>query len=189
MTPSTKTRATPAPVAATGLALRHVLVVGGNSAEWAALGDDALTTRAEQLGRYCASHDVPWLTVRAYSSAPTGHTLARRHLTVDGCAVTVDPHGDGRQRFVDAVSRIDPSIDLTESTVAQALYAPADAEPDLVVILGPPTQLPPSLMWELAYAELVFIPVRWADFDAEHLSAAIADVGGRRRRFGGLDPD
>ena len=44
-------------------------------------------------------------------------------------------------------------------------------------------------MWELAYAELVFISVRWADFGAEHLSAAISDFGGRRRRFGGLDPD
>ena len=56
-------------------------------------------------------------------------------------------------------------------------------------MLGPPTQLPPSLVWELAYAELVFIPVAWSDFGAGDLAAAVADFAGRRRRFGGLDDE
>ena len=42
------------------------------------------------------------------------------------------------------------------------LYEPADVEPDLVLVLGPPTRLPPSLVWELAYGELVFEPVALA---------------------------
>jgi undecaprenyl diphosphate synthase len=176
-------------VASGGLTLRHVLVVGGNSAEWAALDEPALNSRAERLARLCATHDVPWLTVRAYSSAAEGNSLERRHLVIDGCTAILDPYGDGRQRFVDAVRQLGPAVELTEASVAQALYAPADGEPDLVVILGPPTQLPPSLMWELAYAELVFLEVPWAEFGAEHLSTAIADFSGRRRRFGGLDPD
>ena len=56
-----------------------------------------------------------------------------------------------------------------------------------MVVLGPPTQLPPSLVWELAYAELVFIEIDWADLTADHVATAISDFANRRRRFGGLD--
>jgi undecaprenyl diphosphate synthase len=42
-------------------------------------------------------------------------------------------------------------------------------------------------VWELAYAELVFIQVEWADLDADDLSGAINNFSNRRRRFGGLD--
>jgi undecaprenyl diphosphate synthase len=85
--------------------------------------------------------------------------------------------------------RIDPEDEINEASVAAALYEPADSEPDLVVVLGPPTQLPPSLVWELAYAELVFIDVAWADLTAGHVADAITDFSNRRRRFGGLDDD
>ena len=67
------------------------------------------------------------------------------------------------------------------------LYEPADVEPDLVVVLGPPTRLPPSLVWELAYGELVFDPTPLAEFGAEHVRTAIEEFHGRRRRFGGLE--
>ena len=62
--------------------------------------------------------------------------------------------------------------------MAAALYEPADSEPDLVVVLGPSTQLPPSLVWELAYAELVFIPVGWRELCGRHLAGG----DGRLRR-------
>ena len=62
--------------------------------------------------------------------------------------------------------------------MAAALYEPADGEPDLVVVLGPSTQLPPSLVWELAYAELVFIPVAWSELGGRHLAGG----DGRLRR-------
>ena len=57
-----------------------------------------------------------------------------------------------------------------------------------MLVLGPPTQLPPSLVWELAYGELVFVAGRrGAELAAADLAAAIDDFPGRRRRFGGLD--
>jgi undecaprenyl diphosphate synthase len=62
-------------------------------------------------------------------------------------------------------------------------------EPDLVLILGPPTRLPPSLVWELAYGELVFLPVGFTELAAEHVAKAVDDFHSRRRRFGGLDAD
>jgi hypothetical protein len=171
--------------------LRHVLVVGGTFAEWAALDDEQWRARADVLGRLCADLGVPWLTVRAYEPGAdepsTPLTPWRR--SVDGCEVIVDPCGDGRQRFADAMRRLDRTDEVNEATVAAVLYEPADSEPDLVVVLGPPTQLPPSLVWELAYAELVFVEVGWRDLAAEHLARAIADFSNRRRRFGGLDDD
>ncbi len=129
---------------------------------------------------------------RGSRSGPTSRgteivDLAAWHRQVGVCCVIVDPSGDGRQRFADAMGRLDPAVEVNEVSVAAALYEPADSEPDLVVVLGPATQLPPSLVWELAYAELVFIPVRWRELCGRHLLAAMDDFAGRRRRFGGLD--
>jgi undecaprenyl diphosphate synthase len=169
--------------------LRHVLVVGGTLHDWSVLSDEAWDQRVESLGRLCGALGVPWLTLRAYEpgSEPGGADLAPWRRTVGDCEVIVDPCGDGRQRFADAMSRLDPGDEVNEATVASVLYDPADCEPDLVVVLGPPTQLPPSLVWELAYAELVFLPVAWGELGVDDLSNSINDFSNRRRRFGGLD--
>jgi undecaprenyl diphosphate synthase len=169
--------------------LRHVLLVGGTHAAWAALTDDEWLHRVDGVGSLCAELGVPWLTIRAYERGP-GHgdvALEPWRRAVDGCDVIVDPCGDGRQRFAEALQRLDPGDEVNEASVAAMLYEPADSEPDLVVVLGPPTQLPPSLVWELAYAELVFVPTTWADLCPEDLAGAVADFSNRRRRFGGLD--
>ena len=113
--------------------------------------------------------------------------LDRWERDVGSCHVLIDPCGDGRQRFAEAIARIPPNEPVNEATITEALYSPADCEPDLIVILGEPNRLPPSLVWELAYGELVFHPLRWDDLQADHLVAAIADFDRRQRRFGGLD--
>lgn len=167
--------------------LRHVLVVGGTLHDWSELAEDAWSDRVTSLGRLCAAIGVPWLTLRAYEPGPSPVALSPWRRSVDGCDVIVDPCGDGRRRFTDAMQRLEPDDAVNEATVAAVLYEPADCEPDLVVVLGPPTQLPPSLVWELAYAELVFLPVTWGELDVDDLSDAINDFSNRRRRFGGLD--
>jgi undecaprenyl diphosphate synthase len=180
-----------APAKASNSSLRHVLVVGGTLQEWAEMSDDEWSRRVGELGSLCAEVGVPWLTLRAYEEgvADDRGALARWRHSVDGCDIVVDPCGDGRERFADAMQRLDPADEVNEATVAAVLYEPADCEPDLVVVLGPPTQLPPSLVWELAYAELVFLPVGWHQLGAGDLAHAIADFSNRRRRFGGLDDD
>ena len=171
--------------------LQHLLVVGGTHAEWMDLSEAAWLDRVGALGELCSSLGVPWLTIRAYepgAHAPGGE-LEEWHRRVGSCQVTIDPCGDGRQRFADALARLDPSIEVNEATVASMLYEPAESEPDLVVVLGPSTQLPPSLVWELAYAELVFVPVEWGDLSRGHIERAVDDFSVRRRRFGGLDDE
>jgi undecaprenyl diphosphate synthase len=40
------------------------------------------------------------------------------------------------------------------------------------------------MLWQMAYTELVFLPVHWPDFDQNHLSEAIAEFRRRERRYG-----
>ena len=60
-------------------------------------------------------------------------------------------------------------------------------DPDLVIRTSGELRLSNFLLWQSAYAELVFLPVFWPDFDRE--GAGVGPRGicrARRRRFGGL---
>ncbi|HEX9579506.1 MAG TPA: polyprenyl diphosphate synthase [Gemmatimonadales bacterium] len=61
-------------------------------------------------------------------------------------------------------------------------------EPDILIRTAGEQRLSDFMLWESAYAELVFTPVLWPDFRREHLAAAIAEYQRRERRFGGLVP-
>ncbi len=58
------------------------------------------------------------------------------------------------------------------------------ADVDLLIRTGGEQRLSDFLLWESAYAELVFTPVMWPDFDAAHLASAVAEFHSRDRRFG-----
>jgi undecaprenyl diphosphate synthase len=60
------------------------------------------------------------------------------------------------------------------------------ADVDLVIRSGGEKRLSDFLLWESAYAELLFVDTLWPDFGADDLRAAIADFHSRERRFGGL---
>jgi undecaprenyl diphosphate synthase len=57
---------------------------------------------------------------------------------------------------------------------------------DLLIRTGGEQRLSDFLLWECAYAELLFLPVLWPDFGAGDLASAIADFRSRQRRFGAL---
>jgi undecaprenyl diphosphate synthase len=59
-------------------------------------------------------------------------------------------------------------------------------ELDLLIRTGGERRLSDFLLWEAAYAELLFLPIMWPDFGTEDLRAAVRDFAGRERRFGGL---
>ena len=167
--------------------LRHVMVVGGTLSEWEDVSESHWMERVAMLGAVADRAGSSFLTLRAFEPGVGPVDLERWEHRVGACQVIVDPCGDGRQRFAEAMQLLRPDEPVNEATVAEALYAPADCEPDLIVVLGPSTRLPPSLVWELAYGELVFLPTGWADLDAQHLVDAIADFAQRQRRFGGLE--
>jgi len=76
------------------------------------------------------------------------------------------------------------SPDLLRSAVANALTA--DGNVDLLIRTGGEKRLSDFLLWESAYAELLFTDRMWPDFGAADLEAAIGEFGRRQRRFGGL---
>ena len=57
---------------------------------------------------------------------------------------------------------------------------------DLLIRTSGEHRLSNFLLWQAAYAELLFVDTLWPDFGAEELGAAVADFGQRQRRFGGL---
>jgi undecaprenyl diphosphate synthase len=58
---------------------------------------------------------------------------------------------------------------------------------DLLIRSGGERRLSDFLLWECAYAELVFTPRMWPDFDTAALRQALSEFRGRHRRFGSLD--
>jgi undecaprenyl diphosphate synthase len=57
---------------------------------------------------------------------------------------------------------------------------------DLLIRTGGELRLSDFLLWECAYAELIFTPRMWPDFDASDLKAAVAEYYSRERRFGAV---
>lgn len=57
---------------------------------------------------------------------------------------------------------------------------------DLLIRTGGEQRLSDFLLWECAYAELLFVPQYWPDFSREDLAAAVAEFARRDRRFGAL---
>jgi undecaprenyl diphosphate synthase len=101
----------------------------------------------------------------------------------------------GRAELVDAaraigreveVGRLDPDK-INDRTLARHLYAPDMPDPDLLVRTSGEFRISNYLLWELAYAELVFTDVLWPDFRRDHLFEAIREFQRRERRFGAVD--
>ncbi|MFZ4719049.1 MAG: undecaprenyl diphosphate synthase family protein [Ilumatobacteraceae bacterium] len=169
-------------------ALRHIIVVGGSLADWAAMSAEQWAHRLDELGKVADHVGASWLTLRPYSGSPGVQFGPERVVEIGHCRVCADPQADGQARVAEAAAALDAAgEEITEDALAGKLNAPALADPDLVVVLGPPHHLPPSLVWELAYSELVFIDVPWADLAAGHLDRAIDSYSQRHRRFGGVD--
>ena len=89
------------------------------------------------------------------------------------------------RRMLDAVEagQLDPTA-LTEDVFARFLSTDGMPDPDLILRTSGEQRLSNFLLWQAAYAELVFLDVLWPDFDANHFAAALADFARRERRFG-----
>jgi undecaprenyl diphosphate synthase len=93
-----------------------------------------------------------------------------------------------RAELVEAVRRIvsdgvEPE-DVSEAAVAERLFAPELPDPDLVIRTSGEQRLSNFLLWQSAYAELLFTDTYWPDFGEEELRAALEEYARRGRRFG-----
>jgi undecaprenyl diphosphate synthase len=74
---------------------------------------------------------------------------------------------------------------IDEQTIAQRLHTHDLPDPDMIIRTSGEQRLSNFLLWQAAYAELVFMDCYWPDFEQRHLEDAVADFSQRSRRFGG----
>ncbi len=75
---------------------------------------------------------------------------------------------------------------ITPEAIEAELYTADIPAPDLVIRTSGEQRLSNFLLWQAAYAELMFVDTLWPDFGKAELTAAISGFGERERRFGGL---
>ena len=185
--------------------LSHVLVCAGTVAQWLATTPEQWNIQIDTLVRAVSDVNIRYLTICPYGgeSSPNNTTAIcdaiisgrggqrtgdKVAVIADaGLMVVVDTCADGKQRIVNAVAQLGGTQLVDEAKLAATIMAPASGEPDLILVLGSPTKIPRSLVWELAYSELVFLDVSWLKCDVEHIQMALDDFQRRVRRFGGID--
>jgi undecaprenyl diphosphate synthase len=99
----------------------------------------------------------------------------------------------GRAEIADATARIAQDVAdgklspkrISERTIGRYLYSPEVPDVDLFVRSSGEQRTSNFLVWQLAYAELVFLDTLWPDFDRRDLWRAIEIYAGRDRRYGG----
>lgn len=99
----------------------------------------------------------------------------------------------GRSEIIDAVNEITAEVaagklkpgKVSEKTVRSRLYAPEVPDVDLFLRSSGEQRTSNFLLWQSAYAEMVFQDVLWPDVDRRTLWAAIEEYARRDRRFGG----
>lgn len=90
----------------------------------------------------------------------------------------------GMQAYAQEVAEGKRENNLTEAEVAQYLMVPEDI--DLLIRTSGEERISNFLLWQIAYAELIFTAVAWPDFDETALQDCIDQFNHRDRRYGGL---
>jgi undecaprenyl diphosphate synthase len=81
--------------------------------------------------------------------------------------------------------RLDPAA-IGEEEFAARLDTADIPDPDLIIRTSGEMRLSNFLLWQAAYAELVFMPILWPDFDDGAFVAALEQYAARERRFGAV---
>ncbi len=119
--------------------------------------------------------------VEAAESTTAGGSRLLLRLAVDYSA---------RRTLMEAARACDPRHALDPETfrrrLAEAMHSGAGGAPDvdLLIRTGGERRLSDFLLWECAYAELLFTDRMWPDFRGEDLAAAVREFHARDRRFG-----
>ncbi len=112
----------------------------------------------------------------------------------DGFTFTIAINYGGREEITNSVKEIAQQLasgeltsnDISQELVAKHLYTAFMPDPDLVIRPSGEQRLSNFMLWQIAYAEFVFLDVLWPDFTGKDLDRAIAQYSARDRRFGGI---
>ena len=109
-----------------------------------------------------------------------------------GVNLTIALSYGGRAEIVAAVralaaKSVDGSLppdEIDEAIISRHLFTADIPDPDLLIRTSGEQRISNFLLWQCAYSELVFTKTLWPDFGRADLEQAIADFGGRERRYG-----
>jgi undecaprenyl diphosphate synthase len=110
-----------------------------------------------------------------------------------GLTLVVAFNYGGRQEIVDAArglarlaaaGTLDPSA-IDARSIETWLDTADIPDPDLIIRTSGEQRLSNFLLWQAAYAELVFLPIHWPDFDKSSFESALDEFAARERRYGG----
>ncbi|UYN84091.1 MAG: isoprenyl transferase [Microcella sp.] len=186
------------------IGVKHLSVYAFSTENWSRSPDEVrflmgfnrevLRRRRDQLHawnvriRWAGRRPRLWRSVIAELEEAQAMTAGNTGLTLTMCV-----NYGGRVELVDAVralaadvkaGRVDPAR-ITERSIAKHLYEPDQPDVDLFVRSSGEQRTSNFMLWQSAYAEMVFLNTLWPDFRRRHLWAAIEDYAGRDRRFGG----
>ncbi|MEO2106938.1 MAG: polyprenyl diphosphate synthase, partial [Actinomycetota bacterium] len=147
---------------------------------------DAREVRVRFIGRQKRPIPKSLLKIMDETERRTAH---HRRLTLQ-----IAFNYGGRAELVDAAralaedvraGRLQPGR-VNEKSISSRLYSPDAPDVDLLVRTSGERRLSNFMLWEAAYAELVFDDVLWPDFRRMHLFDAIEEFQKRTRRFGAV---
>lgn len=155
---------------------------------------DVLRRRRTQLDawnvrmRWAGRKPRLWGSVISELQASESATARNTGLTLTMCV-----NYGGRNEITDAVRRIAEEVrsgritpsGISEQTIARHLYVPELPEVDLFLRSSGEQRISNFMLWQSAYAEMVFLDTLWPDFDRTDLWRAIRIFHSRDRRYGG----
>lgn len=155
---------------------------------------DVLHRRRDQLNEWGVRVRWAGRRPRLWASVIKELEFAER-LTAgnDALTLTMCVNYGGRTEIADAVraiaadaaaGRIRPAA-VSEKTIQKHLYAPDLPDVDLFVRSSGEQRTSNFMLWQSAYAEMVFLDTLWPDFTREDLWQAVEIYAARNRRFGG----
>lgn len=135
--------------------------------------------RVNVIGRL---HEAPSDVQRSIRDAE------ERTRTGDRMELNIAFNYSGRNEIVDAARALIaagvPAADVDEERFAQHLYTAGQPDPDLIIRTGAEHRTSNFLLWQGAYAELVFCETLWPDFSTAEFDSALAEFARRQRRYG-----
>jgi undecaprenyl diphosphate synthase len=137
--------------------------------------------------RWVGREQKLWSSVLSELREAEELTKSNKVLTLNMCV-----NYGGRAEIVDAIAAISKAVkskkikpkSITEKNFAKYLYSPQMSDVDLFLRSSGEQRTSNFLMWQSAYAEMVFLDVLWPDADRRTLWNAIEIYAERERRFG-----
>ncbi len=155
---------------------------------------DVLHRRRDQLNEWGVRIRWAGRKPRLWNSVITELRFAEQLTAAnDVLTLTMCVNYGGRTEIADAVREIAAQVaagkikpsGITEKTIQRALYLPELPDVDLFVRSSGEQRTSNFLLWQSAYAEMVFLDTLWPDFGRAELWEAVSIYASRNRRFGG----